>query len=234
VANSRVLVIGDLHIPYHHPDTMAFLSAIKKKFKPDRVIQIGDEVDYHAISFHGADPNLMSPSDELESAIKKLQPLYKMFPQVDLIESNHGSLVYRKAKFHGLPSHVFKSYRQILQAPRGWKWHFDLTIRLSNGTDCYLHHGKTADPLKLSQSMGMSAVQGHFHEKYSISYWGNSLGLYFQAFTGCLVNDDSLAMSYNNTNLKRPLIGSLIILDGWPRLLPLIMNKKGRWIGEIR
>jgi len=233
MSNARVLVIGDMHFPFQHPDAIAFLKAVKKEYKPDRVIQIGDEVDFHAISFHDSDPDLLSPGDELESAIKKLQPLYKLFPKVDLIESNHGSLVYRKGKALGLPRHVFKSYREVLQAPKNWNWHFDLTIKLSNGMNCYFHHGKTSDPLKLSQSMGMSAVQGHFHEKFSINYWGNSLGLYWQAFTGCLVNDDSLAMSYNNTNLKRPIIGSLIILDGWPRLLPLVMNSKGRWIGKL-
>lgn len=226
-------MIGDLHCPYWHPDTVAFLAAIKKKYKPDRVIQIGDEVDHHAISFHTHDPDLLSPSDELESAIRKLKPLYRMFPRVDLIESNHGSLVYRKGKAFGLPRSVFKSYREILEAPRNWHWHFDLMIKLSNGTNCYFHHGRTSNPLALSQSMGMSACQGHFHEKFSINYWGNHLGLYFQAFTGCLVDDSSLAMSYNNTNLKRPIIGSLIILDGHPKLLPLVMNKRGRWIGKL-
>jgi hypothetical protein len=233
MANSKVLVIGDMHVPYHHPDMIAFLKEIKSKYCPDKIIQIGDEVDYHAISFHGADPDLLSPGDELKSAIDKLKPLYKLFPEMDLIESNHGSLVFRKGKAHGLPRHVFKSFREVLEAPTGWRWHFDITLELSNGAQVYFHHGKTSDPLKLSQSMGMSSIQGHFHEKFSINYWGNSLGLYWQAFTGCLVNDKSLAMSYNNTNLKRPIIGSLIILDGWPRLIPLVMNKHGRWIGKL-
>lgn len=233
MTNSRVLVIGDLHCPYQHPDAFSFLEAIKKKYNPDRVIQIGDEVDFHAISFHGADPDLMSPGEELKSAITKLKFLYKLFPDMDLLESNHGSLVYRKGKAHGIPRHVFKTYREVLEAPSGWRWHFDLTIKLSDGNNCYFHHSKSADILKTSQSMGMSAVSGHLHEKMGAQYWANSLGLYFAAQTGCLVNDKSLAMSYNNTNLKRPIIGSLIILDGQPKLLPLILNKDGRWIKKL-
>ena len=43
-----ILVIGDLHAPYEHPDTVSFLRAIKKKYKPTDVVQIGDEVDFHA------------------------------------------------------------------------------------------------------------------------------------------------------------------------------------------
>ena len=27
------MVIGDMHIPYHHKDSMAFLRALKKKYK---------------------------------------------------------------------------------------------------------------------------------------------------------------------------------------------------------
>lgn len=81
--------------------------------------------------------------------------------------------------------------------------------------------------------MGMSAVQGHYHEKFGVQYWANSLGLYFAAQTGCLVDDHSLAMSYNNTNLKRPLIGCLIIIEGEARTIPMVLNKRGRWIGKL-
>ena len=231
--NSRVLVIGDIHAPYSHPDTIAFLREVKKKYKPDRVIQIGDEVDMHAISFHGADPDLLSPSDELKSAIKKLQPLYRLFPRVDLIESNHGSLVFRKGKAHGLPRHVFKSYREILEAPKGWRWHFDLTIKLSNGTECYFHHGKSSNPMAMSKNMSMSAVCGHHHSIFSINYWANPCGLYFQMFTGCLINDKSLALAYNKSDLTRPIIGSGIIIDGHPKLIPMVLNGRGRWIGKL-
>ena len=43
-----VLVISDLHIPYHHPDAFKFLAALKKKYKPDLVVNIGDEIDQHS------------------------------------------------------------------------------------------------------------------------------------------------------------------------------------------
>lgn len=229
--NAAVLVISDQHFPFNHPDIIAFLRAIKRKYRPDRVINIGDEVDYHSISFHDHDPDLMSPSDELEIAINRLLPLYRMFPKMDLIESNHGSLVYRKAKHHGLSRHILKSYRDILQAPRAWHWRPDLTIRLSDGSFVYFHHGKNSNGLRLSQSMGMSVVQGHYHSTFGIEYWGNPLGLYFSMQVGCLIEKDSLAFAYNRTDLKRPVIGCGIILDGHPKLLPMILKKDGRWNG---
>ena len=221
-----------MHFPYTHPDTIFFLRALNKKYKPDKVIQIGDEVDLHSLSFHDHDPNLLSPSDELETSIKMLKHIYKTFPEVDLLESNHGSLVYRKGKALGLPRDVFKSYREILCAPKGWKWHFDLTIKTPSG-DVYFTHGKTAGTGKLSQSMGMNAVQGHYHEKFEIFYWSSPQGLFWDMRVGCLVDDKSLAMAYNNTNIKRPIIGCGIIIDGHPKLLPMIQDKKGRWTGEL-
>jgi len=66
--------------------------------------------------------------------------------------------------------------------------------------------------------MGMSCVQGHFHEKFGINYWGNSLGLYFSMQVGCLIDDTNYAFAYNNVNLKRPVIGCGLIIDGVPTL----------------
>jgi predicted phosphodiesterase len=40
-----VLVISDLHIPYHHPQAFDFLQALKTKYKPDHIVNIGDELD---------------------------------------------------------------------------------------------------------------------------------------------------------------------------------------------
>ena len=44
--HESVLVISDLHIPYHHKDSFKFLQKIKKQFKPDTVINIGDLLDF--------------------------------------------------------------------------------------------------------------------------------------------------------------------------------------------
>ena len=41
--NKRILIISDTHCPYHHPDLIPFLKSLKKKYKPDRIIHIGDE-----------------------------------------------------------------------------------------------------------------------------------------------------------------------------------------------
>ena len=227
--NSRVLLISDMHIPYHHPDALEFLQHLKDKYKPTRVICLGDELDKQALSYHDHDPDLPSAGDELRKSVPVIQELYKMFPVMDIIESNHGSLVWRKAKTNGIPRQYIKSYNDVLGVGVGWKWSFDLTIELPNGQKCYIHHGKTSNVIQLSQQMGMNAIQGHYHEAYRIDYWGNPNGLFWGMQCGCLIDDDALAFSYNNVNIKRPVIGTGLIIDSIPVLEPMILDRAGRW-----
>lgn len=229
--NSRILLISDLHIPYHHQDAIAFLTHLKEKYNPTRVICLGDEVDGHALSFHDSDPDLPSAGDEIRQALPVVAELFKIFPKMDILESNHGSLVWRKAKVFGIPKHYIKSYNEVLGVDSGWKWSFDLTVDLPNGQKCYMHHGKTSNIIQLSQQMGMNATQGHYHETFKIDYWGNSTGLYWGMQCGCLIDDDKLAFNYNNVNIKRPIIGTGLIIDSMPVLEPMRLNKDGRWVG---
>ena len=74
-----VLVISDLHIPYHHKDAFKFLKALKDKYKPDLIVNIGDELDQHQISMHDHNPDLMSAGDELKSSRVYVKELEKIF-----------------------------------------------------------------------------------------------------------------------------------------------------------
>ena len=229
----RILCISDLHIPYHHFDCFKFLSAVKKKYKPDKIVQSGDECDFHAISMHDHSPDLLSPHSELEIAKSAMKILYKLFPQMDLLESNHGSLVYRRASKYGLPSSVIKTYNEILDAPNGWKWHSDLVLYASDGNPIYFCHGQSSDVLRNSKNRSMNYVQGHHHSKLEIRYWANSLNLYWGVTTGCLIDYKALAFEYGRIMLDKPILGVTMILDGHPKLVPMILNKNGRWNGVV-
>ena len=168
--NKRIMIISDMHIPYQHPDTVRFLKAVKEKYRPTRVVCVGDEVDKHAMSFHDSDPDLPSAGDELKKAIKQLQPIYKLFPKMDLVDSNHGSMAYRKGKHHGIPRKYLKDYGEVLDAPAGWNWYNSLIIKLPNGQQLYVVHGLSKNGLKLASAQGMCTVQGHYHTEFNINY----------------------------------------------------------------
>lgn len=229
MSNQRILLISDLHVPYQHPDTIAFLTAIKKKYKPTRVISVGDEVDKHAMSFHDSDPDLSSAGDELEDAIEQLQPLYKLFPKMDLVDSNHGSMVYRKGKHHGIPRKYIRDYGDVLDAPKGWKWSNELLINIPGNNQLLVVHGISKDVMKVVAQRGVCVAQGHYHSEFRIGYLGNPNHLLFGINVGCSIDSKSLAFAYDKLNLARPVVGHGIIIDGLPRLLPMVLNSKGRW-----
>ena len=228
------MVIGDLHIPYHHKSSMAFLRALKKKYKGfDLVVGIGDEIDCHAISMHDSDPDLPSAGDELKLAKKYVKELEKIFPDMTLVDSNHSSLVYRRALKYGLPKAYLKHYNEFLGvSPTRWKWVQDLTVTLNDGSRCFFTHGMSANVLQIAQKYGMHTVQGHYHSKASIQYFSNPDKLVWGAQTGCLTNQDSLAFSYAKNFKDRFIMSSLVIVDGQPRIHPMVI-KNGKWIGKI-
>jgi predicted phosphodiesterase len=230
--HKRILVISDMHIPYHHKDSIKFLKEIKKEFKPDTIINIGDSLDFHAISMHEHNPDLFSAGHELKEARKYVKELEDIFPVVTEVDSNHSSLVYRRALKFGMSKEFLRDYGDFLGTKK-WKWIDDLTLTMSNGQRCFFTHGRSADVLKTSQAMGMSCVQGHYHTKFVISWWANPDNLFFGMNVGCLLIK-SLWLLLMLRILRQDLyLGCGIILDGIPRLLPMVLDKKGDWIGKI-
>lgn len=220
-----------MHAPYGHPDIVPFLSAIKLKYAPTRVVIVGDEVDKHGLSFHDKDPDLFAAGDELELAVTRLGPIYRLFPVADVLESNHGSLAFRKAKHHGIPRKYLKGYNEVLGAPVGWKWHMDLVVPAGDRL-IYFHHGISANVMKAVERLGVCVVQGHYHTKFEIAYTANPNALLWGMTVGCLIDDRSLAFAYNKLSLARPVLGCGLIVDGRPKLLPMILEG-GRWNGTV-
>lgn len=232
IMTSNDLIISDLHAPVYHPDTVDFLDAVRAKYKPKRVKITGDEINWESISYHEKSPDLPGGKDELMLARKALKPLYEMFPVADIMESNHGSLPFRKAQTAGLPSELIKSYNDILGAPKGWKWHLNHIFYTKLGP-VFMTHGKSPAINKLSQSQGMSAIQGHYHSKAYVSYWANEERLCFDMNVGALCDDKHLAMKYGWNSVYKSIIGCGLLEDGIPRLLPMVLRPNGRWIRKV-
>ena len=232
MANRRILVISDLHCPYQSPDAVRFLTAIKEKYEPDRVINIGDELDFHAMSFHPSDSSLYSAGDELKAGREVIWQLEELFPKMELVESNHGSMAYRKSKVAGIPKEMIRPYKEILDV-KHWKWHDYIEVTLPNKQPClFAHQVCTNVRTALGRKM-MSVVQGHFHEKFEVIFMGNGERLNFGMTVGCLIDDKSMAFHYNKVFPNRPIIGCGMIIDSQPKLIPMVLKSNGRWNGRI-
>lgn len=229
-----VLVVPDLHAPYQHPDTIRFLRAVRDTFKPDLVVLMGDELDYHALSFHDSDPNLDSAGTELEKGKAFLGDFHEEFPQALVCHSNHGSMVYRRAKAHGLPIQLIKKYRDIVFPEHGapeWSWAQGWRIQTPLGVVMFKH--QSANILVDAAHNQCNLVVGHSHGSFSIEYSASSASLYWGMYSGCLIDKDALAFAYGKETLRKPIIGCSVILQGRPVLIPMILNSNGKWIGRI-
>lgn len=229
----RILCISDQHMPYEHPDMLKFLAAIKKKYNPTLVVNLGDEVDAHSLSFHDSDNDLPSAGDELQLAIEKIKKMETLFPEMILLDSNHGSLAARKFKHHGIPMKYLATPQQIYGVSDKWQWVNDLTVILPNGQECYFCHGMVKSGIKLASQRGVNVIQGHYHTDFRIDYIGNPKNLLFSLQSGCLIDKKSLAFAYDKLNLNRPIIGTSVIIDSQPVLIPMVLDKNSRWIGKL-
>lgn len=233
--NKSILIISDTHFPFHHRDTFDFLAHLKSQIKPDLVIHIGDEIDGHAWSYHEKETDSHGPDKEFELALAFMKQLYKIFPAVHVMHSNHGSLHQRKAKSGSIPRAFIKSYQDAFEAPPDWHWHPSYKTQMSNGESVLFAHGMGANAFNSALDLGISLVQGHFHSRLEVQikfspFNGKNI---FGMTVGCLIDDGAYAYRYNRTSSARPKIGCGIILDGIPYAVPMILNRSGRWVKKI-
>ena len=101
-----ILCVSDLHIPYHHQDSISFLRAVKEHYNIEdknpnhHIFCVGDEADFHGISMHDSEPSLDNQHFETIKARKVFQELESLFPKITLVHSNHGSMLYRLSLIH--------------------------------------------------------------------------------------------------------------------------------------
>ena len=50
---------------------------------------------------------------------------------------------------------------------------------------------------------------------------------------GCLIDDQKLAFEYNKINPNKPMLGTGVVVEGVPLLIPMILDAKGNWNGKL-
>ena len=208
----NVLVIGDLHAPFELPTYLEFCLQIQKRVKCGTVIMIGDLVDNHSIGYFEHDPNGRSPADEMAETDRHLKAWFKAFPIVKLCRGNHDRLVDRKSRTVGLPSRVYKAFRDIWDLPKTWqddfKWVID-DVMYEHGTGL---SGNEA-PVKAAQQNRMSTVIGHVHSVSSTKYLVSEKDRIFAMGVGCGINRRTYAFEYGRDFKQKPVISCGVVTD---------------------
>lgn len=233
MGNTRILLFSDTHAPYHHKDTIPFISAIKKEYDINGIYHLGDEIDNHYLNFHSKEQTILNPVGERTGAIKFLRQLQDLFPKMDLVKSNHGDLSQRKAQAIGLLPDDIVSRKVRLGIESDWNWHENLTFKLPNRQPVYITHNYKANALQASKDIGCSLVQGHQHTKCSLQFWNSHSGVNFGLQLPCLIDKHSHAFNYINPFRGSILLGAAVIINCIPKIIPLIEEKSGAWNRKI-
>lgn len=229
---SRVLVIADTQNPFEHGDYLRFLKAVSKKYTTNAVVHVGDEVDAHALGDWDKDPDGMSAGDELKQAVKSLKRFYTAFPEVKVCTSNHTARIFRRAFKAGIPTAYLRDYSEFLEAPKGWrwagKWEIDGVV-YEHG----LGYSGAMGAMKAAMDNMKPTVIGHLHSDAGIHYWANSERLLFGMNVGSGIDRNKYAFAYGKMFKKKPILSCGVVIDGVPSLIPMQLNKRGRWTGRL-
>lgn len=218
---SNVLVIPDLHLPVAHSRALDFCVDTYNKYGCNKVVNIGDVIDHHAISKHLKNPNCPSAKDEYDLVKVDLQQWYDTFPEATIILGNHDTRPARISGEAGIPELYLKPYDEVWDTPC-WKWVFDTVI-----DDVYYFHGLGSSgktpALNKTASIHMSVVMGHVHSVAGVHWGAGPQERWFGMDTGCLIDREAWQFYYGKHMSKKPILGCGVVLDGIPHfeIMPL-------------
>jgi len=228
----NTLIISDLHFPYTHRDWLPFLTAIKDVYGIEEAKQTGDLTDNHFSSYHEFENGALSGVEELQQSKRMIKQLEELFPKLVVVEGNHDSLTKRKAKTAGIPEEHIRHPNDIYDV--NWDWKERDFFKIDNDTMCLLSHSLSASTVNNAKQFSHCSIQGHHHSSFGLEYFADSSKLRWAMTAGCLIDDHAPVFRYNKrTVLKRPIIGSAVIVDDYPIMVPMKLDKNGRWLKRI-
>ena len=218
----RVLVIPDTHAPAMHPKFVSFLKRTEAEYNCNKVVHLGDLVDWNAISYHEKDPNMPSAVEEYKEAKKQVKKLHKAFPKVEYLLGNHSDLPGRKARTAGLPEVTMVPFKELWGLD-GWTIHPRYSdLKIDNVIYRHGDKGKGGTriaALRNAVDEHCSVVQGHLHAQFGIEFSANHERVIWGMQAGCGVLPGHPNMNYGRIYTARPILGCGVVINGEPQLV---------------
>jgi predicted phosphodiesterase len=186
-----IVVVSDLQIPYHDPKAVHNLIDFIKRYKPDRVVSIGDEIDLPQISRWERGrlgEYARTIGRDRDTTVKLLEQLRV----TDVIRSNHTDRLFtyvasNAAGLMGLPELQLENF---LRLPELGITYWKKPMPIAPGwVAVHGDHGRISQvagqtALKQAQSHGKSVVCGHTHRLGLSSVTEASGGIVGRILTG--------------------------------------------------
>jgi|TARA_Y100000034_G_C6738419_1_gene327525 predicted phosphodiesterase len=226
---ATVLVIGDTHANCMHKKYISFLKRIADQYSPDKIVHIGDLVNWNSISYHQTRLNLMDPEMEFRKAYKQVQQIYKAFPKAHWLLGNHDMIPRRRALDAFLPELLFKDDVDLWDL-KGWKVYPRYHDLIIDGV-IYRHgdkgKGGRFPAILNAEQQFQSLVQGHHHASGGVEFYGNESRLVFGMQVGCGIDHHKAEMDYGMKFNKKPILGCGIVVNGKRAIFePMILKNK--------
>jgi predicted phosphodiesterase len=192
----RIVVVSDLQIPYHDPRAVYNLIDFIKRYKPDRVVSIGDEIDLPQVSKW--EKGRMGEyagtiGKDRDATVKILEKLRV----TDVIRSNHTDRLFNYIAsyapgLYGIPELQLENFLRLPELGITY-WRKPMPIA-PNWVAVHGDHGRISQvagqtALKQALQHGKSLVCGHTHRLGLSSVTEASGGIVGRIVTGLEVGN---------------------------------------------
>jgi hypothetical protein len=199
----------------------------------NRIVHVGDFIDYHAVSRHISEVGYSDPVQEQEKAYVQIQHMQDVFgKKVECLLGNHDQIPARLLKEFGVPPEWLRSPNQLWDL----EWTFYPRYHKLQIDDYQIMHGDQGrggktPALAKAEADWTSTVAGHHHSAAGVWYGCNNNSRYWGMSVGCGVDHKHAAMAYGKTFAQKPMLGCGVVIDGIPYFEPMPkVNKFGRVI----
>lgn len=188
----RILVLQDIHVPYHSYDALKVALDHGKKSGCNAVLLNGDVLDFHRLSRFQKDPLTRKPKGEIDRANQLLDAIDDMFPKARKIfkEGNHDERYDHYITVHA--EEVFALIKKYASLPqlleledRGWEYVGDRRP---------IYTGK------------LTIIHGHEYPQALIGPVNAARGLFIRAIDCALVGHHHQTSEHTGTTIRDKII----------------------------
>lgn|SRR3990167_1545191 len=205
-----ILVIPDTHDPFTHPKRDKFLGVLKREFRPEHVVHLGDMFDFASAGRWEKDPDGYSQCAEIEAGRESIKTMIELFPRMRICFGNHDLRVNKDAFRSGISNKWVRDMREIMSLPKNWQWNMAWTIDNIN----FEHGDGFSGPqgaLNAAKQRRMSTVIGHLHTTPGVLYSNNGRNTIWGMNAGSLINQEAYCFKYAAGSKEKACAGAGVV-----------------------
>lgn len=220
----KIVILGDLHFPYHNKKALKKALQFIKKEKPDYVVQIGDLYDQYSFS-RFTKRNITLPSAELKRARKAAVAMwddirrFSHYSRCIQMLGNHDIRLIKRVE-EKLPEAQDLVKEKILELYqfKGVKTYEDDRTVIKIGGIAF-HHGYLSKLGDHKRVFGKSTVVGHSHVG-GVVYESRNGKIIWELNAGYLADENAEPLRYQPTKTSKWTLGVGLIDCFGPRFIP--------------